>query len=86
MVIGGTISGSCGCGGEEASFRTSLVGCLVHLSLHLHGWLSDGISQLDDQIIIQVVAIWRFRLFCDTRSDNLAFGAFAASGSRRLWN
>ena len=86
MVIGGAVCSCGGCRGEEASFGTSLVGSLIHLGLHFNGWLSDRVSQLDDQIIIKVVAIWRFRLFRNTGPDDFAFGAFTSSGSRRLWN
>lgn len=57
MVVRGTIGGSSGRGGEEASLGSRLVGGLVHFGLDLGAWLSHGVSQLHDQVIIKVILV-----------------------------
>ena len=54
------VAGAVCCGGgsrwEEGCLCPDLVGCLIHLGLDVL-WLSYWVSQLDDQIVIQVILV-----------------------------
>ena len=72
IIVRGPIGGGSCSRGEEACLGASLVGCCIHLVFDV-SWLSDGICQLDNEIIIQMVFIWRLGLFSNPWSYYLSF-------------
>lgn len=86
VVVRRSVCGCCGCGGEEASLSSSLVWRCIHLILDV-SWLSDRVSKLDYEIIIQMVFIWGLRLFSNPRPDYLAFSSVSSPWiSRSCWD
>lgn len=68
----GPVSG-CSCRRwEERSLGACLVGGLVHLVLDV-SWLANRVSELDNEVVVQVVLIWRLRLFSNSGTDDFTF-------------
>ena len=86
VVVRRAVRSCCGCGGEEASLGPCLVWRCIHFVLDV-SWLSDRVSQLYNEIIIQMVFIWGLWLFSNPRPDNLTFSAVSSSWiSRSCWD
>ena len=86
VVVWGPVGGRCGCGWEEARLGPCLVRRCVHLVFDV-SWLPDWVSQLDYEVIIQMVFIWRLRLFSNSGSDYLTFTPICSSWiCRSCWD
>ena len=86
VVVWGPVGGRCGCGWEEARLGPCLVGSCIHLVFYV-SWLPDRVSQLDYEVIIQMIFIWWLRLFSNSRSDYLTFSPICPSWiCRSCWD
>ena len=86
VVVWGPVGGRCGCGWEEARLGPCLVGSCIHLVFYV-SWLPDRVSQLDYEVIIQMIFIWWLRLFSNSRSDYLTFSPICSSWiCRSCWD
>ena len=82
----GSVGGRSGRRWEERGLGAGLVGRLVHLVLDV-GRLPDRIGELDDEVVVQVVLIWGYGLFSNSRTNDLAFDAVSAIRcSCRRWD
>ena len=86
VVVRRSVCSCRGCGREEASLGACLVWRCIHLVLDV-SWLPDWVSKLDYEVIIQMVFIWRLRLFSNSRSDYLTFAPICSSWiCRSCWD
>jgi len=59
-----SICGRRGRRGEEGSLSAWFVRGLVHFVFHFV-WLPNGVSELDDEVVVEVVFVWGLRLLGD---------------------
>ena len=86
VVVWGPVGGRSGCGWEEARLGPCLVGSCIHLVFDV-SWLPDWVSQLDYEVIIQMVFIWRLRLFSNSGSNYLTLTPICSSRiCRSCWD
>ena len=86
VVVRRAICSCCSCGGEEASLGPGLVWRCIHLILDV-SWLSDRVSKLHYEIIIQMVFICGLWLFSNPWPDNLTLGSVSSPWiSRSCWD
>ena len=84
VVMRRSICSCSGCGWEEGSLRTGLIGCLVHFILDVSGF-SDRVSKLNYKIVIQVIFIGGLWLFSNSWADNFTFNTFGTICARCSW-
>ena len=86
VVVRRSVSGCCCCGWEEASLGPCLVWRCIHLILDV-SWLSDRVSKLHYEIIIQMVFIWGLWLFSNPWPDDLTLSSVSSPWiSRSCWD
>jgi len=77
IIMARAICGCCCSRWEERSLCANLVRSLIHLGFHF--WLTNWVSQLYNQVVVQVVFVWRLGLFSNARSNNLTLDSLSTS-------
>ena len=84
IVVAWSICGRCCRGREEGSLGAGLVTSLVHFALDFG--LANGVIQLHDHVVVEVVLVRRLTLLRDSRTDNVALDPLSPILTSVAWS